>query len=94
MSTLSTCGQTQNSLAVCGTFETAVNPDEGQCSGRRVKKDCERPALPVIQCNDDAYTTIYNPNATPKFSVIAKLFDANCLPILDEGGNQILTVIQ
>lgn len=88
------CAQTENSLAVCGTFDEAVNPDQGQCASRRVKKDCEAPTLPVIQCDDDTYTTVYDPDATPKFSVIAKVFDGNCDPVLDEDGNQILTTVQ
>lgn len=78
---------------VCGDFTDPVNPDLGKCEPYREKRDCEKPALPVIECADDTYTTEYDPDGPPFFRVIGKLFDSNCLPILDSTGANILTVI-
>lgn len=77
---------------ICGTFEEAVNPDQGQCFPYRVKRTCEVPALPVITCDDDEYETI---ESTPPnyFVVSARLFDENCLPITDEDGLAIQTIV-
>ena len=82
-------------LCVCGTWTIPpVNPDQGQCGPFRVKLSCEVSPLPVIQCADDTYTTIYQPeNEDFPFKVSAKLFDQNCEDITDQLGNPILTFI-
>lgn len=87
-------GQSQNSIAECGKFDTPTNPDLGQCSPKSTKTDCEAPTLPTAPCPGEVYTTVYNPDATPPFSVIAGLFDQNCLPILDSNNVQIMVTIQ
>lgn len=91
------CCTNQNAKAVCGGFTEPTNPDLGRCHTYRVKRDCERPALPTIQCDDTEYTVVFDPDAVPPFSVFtifARLFDENCLPITDENGDTIITASQ
>jgi hypothetical protein len=78
---------------VCGVWTIPENPDQGQCVSYREKRDCEAPALPVIQCEDDEYTTIFQPQNPNAFKVSARLFDENCEPIQDQLGNDILTFL-
>lgn len=83
-----------NVCRVCGEFPTPVVEDLGRCSPHRVKTDCEAPVLPVIQCNDDEYRTIYQPeNVDHPFAVSARLFDENCEPIWDQNGNDITLIL-
>jgi hypothetical protein len=78
---------------VCGEFETPQNPDTGRCYPKPTKIDCEAPVLPVNQCNDTSAYAIPDPLHPGKFLIIGTLFDEDCNPILDEGGNPILTQI-
>lgn len=79
---------------MCGEFETPTTPDQGQCSPRRVKINGEAPVLPVAQCEDDEYTTIYQPeNVDHPFSVSARLFDEQCQVITDENGEAITIIL-
>lgn len=82
-----------NSSGICGDWTDPVNPATGNCFPYREKRDCEAPVLPAIVCEDDTYTTEYDPDGPPFFRITAKLFDSNCLPILDSTGANILTVI-
>lgn len=84
-------GSTRN---VCGEFPEPTNPDQGRCSPYRVKILNEAPALPVAQCEDEEYTTIYQPeNTEAPFVVSARLFDECCEVIADENGNPITLII-
>lgn len=79
---------------VCGTWTIPEDPDEGQCVPYREKRTCDAPVLPVIQCEDDEYTTEFQPeNEDNPFKVSARLFDENCEPITDQLGNDILTYV-
>lgn len=78
---------------VCGVWTIPEHPDEGQCVPYREKLDCEVPSLPVIQCDDDEYTTIFQPQNPNVFKVSARLFDENCETIQDQLGNDILTFL-
>lgn len=78
---------------VCGTFETPTTPDQGRCFPYREKRDCEAPVLPVPPCADEEYTTVYDPDSTPPFRVLATLRDENCEIITDENGDPIITTI-
>jgi hypothetical protein len=79
---------------VCGEFVQPTNPDLGQCSPYRTKKDCEAPALPYVTCADDTYITMYDPDSATHFSVLAKVFDENCEVILDENSLPITAIVQ
>lgn len=93
---LNSCGNPWNSSVSdeCGTFAEPTVADEGQCSTYRVKRTCEAPTLPVAQCDDDAYETVYDPTdeAAP-FKVIATLFDESCVAITDESAEAITLVL-
>lgn len=79
---------------VCGNFETPVVPDEGQCVPYREKRSCEAPDLPIIQCADDEYVTIFQPEDEDNpFKVSARLFDQNCEVITDQNNLPIETYI-
>jgi hypothetical protein len=80
--------------SVCGDFEEPTNPDQGCCAPYRTKKDCERPPLPVIGCDDDEYTVEASDTPGKPFQVVSRLFDENCEPILDENDSPILTVVK
>ncbi len=88
-------GQPQSTTRVCGTFDNeTATPDEGRCHPYRVKRDCGRPDLPVINCDDDQYEVIPQPdNPDQPFVVSARLFDENCDTITDENGEDITTLI-
>lgn len=89
------CGNWWNNApqSVCGSFPEPTVPDEGRCAPYRVKIDCEAPVLPVPQCSDDEYTTIYQPEVIDHpFAVLARLFDENCQPINDESAVNITTI--
>ena len=78
----------------CGTFVEPTVADEGQCSPYRVKITCEAPTLPVAQCSDTAYTTVYNPeDVLHPFYVVASLFDESCIAITDESAAVITLVL-
>lgn len=80
--------------SVCGEFPEPVNPDQGICTPHRVKLDNEAPALPVAQCDDDQYITVYQPeNIDAPFAVVARLFDECCFVITDENNDPITLVI-
>ncbi len=79
---------------VCGAFPVPTVPDQGQCVPYREKRDCEAPVLPPIECDDDEYTTVFQPeNESNPFKVSARLFDQDCEPILDENDEPILTFL-
>lgn len=79
---------------VCGAWEEPEVEDQGQCVPYREKRTCEAPELPVIQCDDDEYTVIPQPeNEEFPFKVSARLFDENCEPVTDQLGNDILTYV-
>ena len=79
---------------MCGTFPTPTVADEGQCEAYRVKTDCEAPVVPIAQCADDQYITIFQPeNVDHPFAVSARLFDESCIPITDETGAAITLII-
>lgn len=75
----------------CGTFSDPENPDSGACFPYRNQLDCERPALPPVQCDDDEYTVEASGLASPPFVVVSRIFDENCEPILDENNAPIMT---
>ena len=78
----------------CGTFEEPAVADQGQCHTYRVKRDCAPPALPVAQCADDSYETLYDPeDQLNPFKVSAKLFDENCEAITDESADPITLIL-
>ncbi len=78
---------------VCGVWTIPENPDQGQCVSYREKRDCEAPVLPVINCDDDEYITVFQPQNVNPFKVSARLFDENCETIQDQLGNDILTFL-
>lgn len=82
-----------NQKCVCGDPVPVSNEDKGKCFPRRTKITCEAPVIQNPPCNDEEYYTIYDPNSTPKFKVVAKLMDSSCEPITDESGNPILTTL-
>lgn len=92
------CGNWWNNFpqSICGSFELPDDAveDQGHCSSRRVKITCEAPTLPVAQCEDETYEVIYQPeNVTNPFAILATLFDNCCLPITDEDGEPITTIL-
>lgn len=88
------CGcQNPSSLRVCGTFPEPTVPDQGDCHPYRLKKDCEAPTLPVPACDDTEATIEYDPDATPPFRVLTRLFDSNCEVVTDSEGEPILTYL-
>jgi hypothetical protein len=81
-----------NACEVCGTWEEPETPDQGICHPYRVKRTCDAPELPGPgPCDDTEYTIVYNPDLTPPFRVISRLFDQDCEVITDEDDNPILT---
>jgi hypothetical protein len=78
---------------VCGTFETPTVPDEGCCYPYRTKRSCEAPLLPVITCDDDEYIVEPSDNPDKPFNIVARIFDQNCLVILDQNNLAILTIV-
>jgi hypothetical protein len=85
---------TPSTLCVCGTFDAPLVPDDHGCSPAVVKRDCEAPAPPQAECGESGFSIIYTPGATPPFQVVSVLFDSNCDAILDQGGNEILTLVE
>lgn len=85
------CGTTTHKA--CGDFEEPENPDQGCCHAYRVKRDCERPALPAIGCDDTEYVTEVSNDPTRPFRVLARIFDEDCEPILDENGEEITAYV-
>lgn len=77
----------------CCTRTPPDLPDDGICHPRRFKYPCDAPVIPGPQCGDFDFVVVYNPDATPKFTVISILRDSDCDPILDDSGNQITTRI-
>lgn len=76
----------------CDDFIDPVVPDLGRCFPKLTQLDCEAPGpAPLGPCNDNEFTVVSSPGSTPPFFILARLFDENCDPILDEGGNTILT---
>ena len=86
----------QTRCAKCPEIESAtpVLSDQGQCSAPPVTRTCNAPDIPEPACNNEVYVTQYNPDATPRFSVVASLKAQDCEDILDESDRTILTVIQ
>lgn len=79
---------------VCGTFTDPVNPDQGVGWPLKRTISCEAPTLPVIECSDPNYTTVFDPtNESAPFSVLASLFDENCLLVTDQDGAPIILTI-
>jgi hypothetical protein len=78
---------------ICGTWTIPEDPDEGQCFPYREKRTCEVTPIPVIQCDDDEYITIFDPEDEENpFKVSSRLFDENCEVITDQLGDPILTL--
>lgn len=78
----------------CGKFEEPQNPDDGLCFPYRVKRDCSAPALPLPACEDEVYTTEYDPDdVTSPFIIVGQLFDQACNLILDQNNVFIGTKI-
>lgn len=83
---------TASTTCVCGLFEEPTVPDEGRAWPKAVKISCEAPALPPVECG--AYTTVYTPDRPGHpFSIYAPLYDESCVAVVDEDGNEIVTVI-
>lgn len=86
----------QTPRSICGSFELedGETEDQGACSVRHVSISCAAPDLPVAQCEDDEYTTIYQPEDEDNpFAVSARLFDENCEAITDENGDDITLIL-
>lgn len=81
-----------SSKVICGDFEDSTIPDTGRCMAPPVKTDCEAPVVPPGPCGEEDFVAIYTPGANPPFTIFSKLFDESCNPILDQSGNNILTV--
>lgn len=87
------CNQISTSCE-CGEFSEPTVHDEGRGSPYRVKISCEAPVLPVAECDDDIYITLYNPDDTEHpFAVLSRLFDQLCEPVTDQNGSVITLVI-
>lgn len=51
--------------------------------------------MPVAQCADDQYITIYQPqNIDHPFAVSARLFDQLCSVITDQSGSAITLILE
>lgn len=88
------CSSENETRSQCGTFAEPSNRDAGQCSPYRLRMDCEAPALPVITCDDDEYTTDYDPdNVESPFKIFCRLFDQACDLITDQDDDPITTYL-
>lgn len=86
-------GPTGAANCVCGPFEEPTVKDTGRCHSYRVKRDCEAPVVPAIQCEDDTFEVISTPDLIPPFRIRTVLRDSNCDIITDNEGDPIFTTI-
>lgn len=75
--------------SICGDVQVPENPNQGQCSTYRQKRDCEAPVVPPPPCNDSDFDVIYDPDSPVRFRIVAKITGSDCLPILDPSGAPI-----
>lgn len=88
------CSNESTTRNQCGTFEEPSNPDAGAVGPYRVKENCEAPTLPVPVCDDDEYSTEYDPDdALKPFRIVARIFDGNCEVITDGSGDPIMSTL-
>lgn len=85
---------TLSTKQVCGDFDLPENPDQGRCGPYRVKIPCDAPVVQFGRCPGEVAIAIPNPNNPSKpFSISTGLYDEDCLPIFDEDGVQVQTII-
>lgn len=66
--------------------------DEGCAFPAPIRKSCEAPALPEVQCEGDSAEFEFDPE-TEEFTAVVGLYDQNCLQILDQDDEPITTAI-
>lgn len=88
---MSGCHCNQSTCDICGPFTEPTNPDEGSCFPYPLRRTCEAPDLAPAECDDDEYIAEYNPeDVLYPFTILARIFDQNCLPIQDQDDLDIL----
>jgi hypothetical protein len=75
----------------CTDFPETETPDAGCCTPIPVRRDCERPVVPVPACDEEAATIEYDED-TEEFFALGKLYDSNCSSLTDSTGS-ILTAL-
>lgn len=93
---MSGCGCSSESTTrnQCGEFSTPSNPDAGAVGPYRQKLDCSAPSLPTPVCDDDEYTTDYDPDDPLRpFRIVSRLFSGSCEVITDGSGTPIMTTL-
>lgn len=81
---------TSPTLQKCGEFSEPEVPDLGCCQPAVHRRDCEAPVVPDANCEDETFEVVVTDQG---LKVSAKIFDEDCLPILDENSDPITTLI-
>ena len=82
----------------CNEFQPSVVPpvleDQSHCWPPPVHRTCNADDLPNTACKNEVYVTEYNPEQTPKFTVVAYLKTQDCVNITTEDDRLIVVSIQ
>lgn len=66
--------------------------DKGCCMPLPFRRTCEAPILPVPNCNEEDPVVTYDEDGE-SFTVLGKLYDSECSPLVDQSFSQLLALI-
>jgi hypothetical protein len=76
----------------CSDFPDPDVTDIGCCSPHPIRKDCEAPAIPAFQCDEEEPVVEYDED-TEEFTVTTTMYDSECSALLDSADSPLLSLI-